>query len=140
MGNAISCTALLLLLLNPLIVLGDDLKEGQSERIQPVVLKRTSSINTLFVPECSGIVKSRKHAGLFWVHSDSGNPSVLYPIRSDGSLILPDNESDMVGSTFRDASTRIGIKLAGEENVDWEDITTDDRGNLIIADTGNNRY
>src|SRR5689334_7116073 len=39
------------------------------------------------IRECSGIVHSRKHPGIFWVHNDSGNPPALYAVRRDGSLV-----------------------------------------------------
>jgi hypothetical protein len=69
------------------------------------------------IVEASGIVVSRKHDNVFWTHND-GNDGVLFAIRRDGSLI---------GSIELDAKLR-----------DWEDIATDDEGNLYISDTGNN--
>jgi hypothetical protein len=68
--------------------------------------------------EASGIVRSRKHAGIFWVHNDSGNPSALFAVRADGSLVRE----------YRVAAP----------NLDWEDIATDDEGHLYIGDIGNN--
>ncbi len=81
----------------------------------------TEPIGTLRAPalaEVSGIVASRTQPGVFWVHNDSGNPSELYAVRRDGSLIR----------TFK-----VGIP-----NTDWEDIAADHDGNLYIGDTGNN--
>lgn len=68
--------------------------------------------------EVSGIVRSRRHPGIYWVHNDSGNPAELHAVRPDGSLVR----------TFR-------LKVA---NVDWEDIAIDDQGHLYIGDIGNN--
>jgi hypothetical protein len=70
------------------------------------------------IPEASGIVKSRKYAGIYWVHNDSGNPPLLFAIRGDGQIVQ---------------SFRLDVP-----NIDWEDITIDDRGRLVLGDIGNN--
>jgi hypothetical protein len=70
------------------------------------------------IPEASGIVKSRRHPGIFWVHNDSGNPPLLFAIKDDGRIVR---------------QFRLGIP-----NIDWEDIATDDRGHLYVGDIGNN--
>lgn len=70
------------------------------------------------ISECSGIVASRRHAGVYWVHCDSGNERAIYAIRREGKLV---NAFDVKA-----------------ENEDWEDIAADDAGNLYIGDIGNN--
>jgi hypothetical protein len=70
------------------------------------------------IAECSGIVASRRHAGIFWVHNDSGSSATLYAVKQDGSLV----------GEFAVAAT----------NEDWEDIATDDDGHLYVGDVGNN--
>jgi hypothetical protein len=70
------------------------------------------------LPEASGIVKSRRHAGIFWVHNDSGNPSAIFAIRRDGTVVR---------------EFRLSVP-----NVDWEDIAIDDEGHLYLGDIGNN--
>jgi hypothetical protein len=70
------------------------------------------------IPEASGIVKSRRHAGVFWVHNDSGNAPVLFAIRGDGRILRQ----------YRVAAP----------NIDWEDIAIDDAGHLYLGDIGNN--
>jgi hypothetical protein len=70
------------------------------------------------IPEASGIVKSRRHPGIFWVHNDSGNLPTLFAIRRDGTII---------------AEFRLSVP-----NIDWEDIAIDDQGHLYIGDIGNN--
>ncbi len=70
------------------------------------------------IREASGIVRSRRHPGIFWVHNDSGNPSDLFAVRRDGSLVR---------------SFRVAVP-----NVDWEDIATDDAGHLYLGEIGNN--
>jgi hypothetical protein len=70
------------------------------------------------IPEASGIVKSRRHPGIFWVHNDSGNAPLLFAVRSDGRIVR---------------RFRLAIP-----NLDWEDIATDDQGHLYLGDIGNN--
>src|SRR6516162_3823458 len=70
------------------------------------------------IPEASGIVKSRRFPGIFWVHNDSGNPPLLFAVRRDGRIVR---------------RFRVAVP-----NVDWEDIAMDDRGHLYLGDIGNN--
>jgi hypothetical protein len=70
------------------------------------------------IGEASGIVASRRHAGVFWVHNDSGNAPALFAVLRDGSLIRE----------YRVAAP----------NLDWEDIASDDGGHLYLGDIGNN--
>jgi hypothetical protein len=70
------------------------------------------------IAECSGIVASRRHAGVYWVHNDSGNPAAIYAVKQDGTLV--------------------GEFLVAATNEDWEDIAIDERGQLYIGDIGNN--
>jgi hypothetical protein len=70
------------------------------------------------IRETSGIVKSRKHADVFWILSDSGNPPAIHAIRRDGRVL---------------ASYRVAAP-----NVDWEDIAADDAGHLYLGEIGNN--
>lgn len=77
--------------------------------------------------ENSGIVKSRRHDDLFWMHNDSGDEPRIYPIHRDGQ-----NYAD---TRYREEQ---GVLVGGAINVDWEDIATNSSGELIIADLGNN--
>jgi len=71
------------------------------------------------IKESSGIVKSRQFPNVFWTHNDSGDLPRLFATTDKGQLIRQ-------------------VTIAGAKNIDWEDITTDDAGNLYIGDTGNN--
>lgn len=71
------------------------------------------------IREASGLCKSRQHKGVFWTHSDSGNPPHLFAITGTGQLL----------KTYR---------VHGAMNLDWESIETDDDGRLYLADVGNN--
>lgn len=79
----------------------------------------TGTIAHAPVRESSGIVASRRHAGIYWTHNDRGNAAVLYAIDRTGKVL---NEYKV------DASSD-----------DWEDIAADDAGNLYIGNIGNNR-
>ncbi len=78
--------------------------------------------------ENSGIVKSQQYPDLFWVENDSGDDPKIYPIRGSGE-------------DYRSArySGVLGVTIANAINVDWEDISVDASGNVIVADVGNNR-
>jgi hypothetical protein len=84
----------------------------------PDQLERLARFDDPALVEVSGIVKSRKQAGIFWVHNDSGNPPTLFAVRLDGSVVR---------------SYRVEAP-----NLDWEDIATDDSGHLYLGDIGNN--
>lgn len=75
------------------------------------------------VPECSALVASRREPRLFWALSDSGAAPRLVPVRSNGLNARADGG---------------GVTLTGAVNLDWEAMATDDAGNLIVADVGNN--
>jgi len=89
----------------------------------PLVLVPAGALDRRLVPECSGLVASRRTDRLIWAVSDSGAAPRLMPVRPSG---LP----------FAPAAT--GVTVTGAANLDWEAITTDDRGNLVIGDVGNN--
>ncbi len=72
--------------------------------------------------EISGLVASRRQAGLFWANEDSGAAPQLSALRENGSL---------AGQWT----------IPGAENVDWEDIAAGPSPNgpvLYAADTGDN--
>ena len=96
--------------------------------IQPLTPEPSAKLDRRLVPECSGLVASRKFPGIFWTHSDSDAPATLVPIRADGTVVKPSG----AGADY------IGVKIAGVKNIDWEAVTIDGRGRIIIADIGNN--
>ena len=85
---------------------------------EPSPLERTGRLDEKLIPEASGIVKSRRYPGIFWVHNDSGNPPLLFAIRGDGRIVR---------------QFRLDVP-----NIDWEDIAIDDQGHLYLGDIGNN--
>lgn len=68
--------------------------------------------------ECSGIVASRRHPGVFWAHNDSGNAPELFAVSADGTCIR-------------------AYKVSAP-NIDWESIAIDGKGRLYLGDIGNN--
>ncbi|MCX5690005.1 MAG: hypothetical protein NTV94_09535, partial [Planctomycetota bacterium] len=87
--------------------------------------------------EVSGMVPSLRHPHIYWTVGDSGNAASIYPVRLQPGLPskaeLPSNAN---------AATQLppapGISVTNAANRDWEDITRDAQGHLIIADLGNN--
>jgi len=67
--------------------------------------------------ESSGLVAGTKET--VWTHNDSGNKAILYKINSEGKIIRT-------------------LSVIGVRNVDWEDLANDYKGNVYIADIGNN--
>jgi len=88
--------------------------------IDPVPLVPSATIGDPTIDESSGIVASRLRPGLYWTHNDSGGKPEIFAIDAAGML---------VGKP---------VRILGATNVDWEDIASDEAGNLWIADIGNN--
>lgn len=79
---------------------------------------QVGTIDPVELRECSGVVPARGKTNLFWMHSDGHRP-VLYLVDREG----------------RDGRKYV---VEGVTIVDWEDLATDHRGQLYIADIGNN--
>jgi len=86
-------------------------------------LKPDGQISPSLVKECSGMVQSLRYGGIFWVLGDGGSGAAIVPVTADGKLAR-----GWAGP----------VAVTGCKNFDWEDLALDDRGNLIIADVGNN--
>lgn len=74
------------------------------------------------LPETSGLVASRAHAGVLWAENDSGNPPNAFAVDETGALLAT-------------------ITLSGATNVDWEDIALAPGASgdeLYLADVGDN--
>lgn len=72
------------------------------------------------IKESSGVARSTRYPDVLWTHNDSGNPEILFAIKRDGTLLGK-------------------WPVTGARLVDWEDMAFDGRGNLLLADTGDNR-
>jgi len=80
-------------------------------------LRPYTVMESLAINECSGIAKSNQFEGIYWVHNDSTGGSNLYAINRLGKLLA--------------------VIPTSIPNTDWEDIATDNAGNLFIGDFGN---
>jgi len=114
------------------IALADGESEDKIHRFhfphaEPVNLTLVAKLGRGPARENSGIVKSRRHPDLFWIENDSGDEPRIYPIHRNGA-----NYSD---TRYPDEQ---GVLVGGAINVDWEDITTNAAGEIIVADVGNN--
>lgn len=86
-------------------------------------LKPDDQISPSLVTECSGMVQSLRYGGIFWALGDGGSGAVIVPVTANGKLARGWSGP---------------VTVAGCKNYDWEDLALDERGNLIIADVGNN--
>lgn len=87
------------------------------------LLNPDGRIDQSLVTECSGLVQSLRYQGIFWALGDSGSGAVIVPVTAKGDLAP--------GWTGP-------VRVEGWKNYDWEDLALDGRGNLVIADVGNN--
>jgi len=71
-----------------------------------------------FLKEISG-TQTSKNSNLIWILNDGGNPNRIYGLTTNGKL-----EKEVI---------------VNAKNHDWEDLTSDELGNLYIGDFGNNR-
>ncbi len=96
--------------------------------VDPVLPRVYAKFSSGMILESSGLVKSRIHDDVYWTHNDSGDSARLFAVDRGGNLIMPPHTL-----SYR------GITVHGAKNIDWEDITSDNSGNLYIGDIGNNR-
>lgn len=82
------------------------------EKKLPILYKLPESLK-----EVSGIAITQN---LTWVIEDSGNKNHIYGLASNGKI-------------------KSEIEISNSKNIDWEDLTTDSKGNLYIGDFGNNK-
>src|SRR3954452_21411316 len=100
------------------ILLASLIVQGAAEAKGLAPLEPMGRFDARAIREASGIVRSRRHPGIFWVHNDSGNPPALFAVRGDGTLVRA-----------------FAVALP---NIDWEDIAIDDDGHLYLGEIGNN--
>lgn len=93
----------------------------------PEPLKPLAVLDTDLIKEGSTLTRSGQWKDVYWTLNDSGSKPNIYAVSPDGKLIRP--------GWVRKFS---GINVAEARNVDWEAMTADDKGNLIIGDFGNN--
>jgi hypothetical protein len=115
-----------LLLLLPL--LGAPLGALDLPDVAPVTLTPVAPFEgPVHTGEVSGVAPSRQWPDVFWFHNDSGDGPRIYAHRRDGTLYRSAREADAPG-----------VLVGGAINSDWEAMTADASGHLIIGDVGNN--
>ena len=127
-------TALLVLVLLAIVAVDGLMRERwmqvRRERLSHGTARAPTSVEHLGafpreLVETSGLAVSRRHAGVFWTHNDSGDGPRVYAV---------DRSARLLGAWT----------LEGADAVDWEDIAEGpcpsdaDRACLFVADTGNN--
>ncbi|MCS7191063.1 MAG: hypothetical protein NZ843_05635 [Fimbriimonadales bacterium] len=106
---------------------------------EALTLKPHAQVQHKPIDEMSGIARSRTYEGVYWVHNDSGDRARIFPIRLDGSVVIPPFVSRRDSSDRPEDPTAAyeGILIEGAANIDWEDIAIEG-DTIYIADTGNN--
>jgi hypothetical protein len=80
---------------------------------------RVGTIMHPAIVESSGLAASRRYPGVIWTHNDSGSNPFIFAMRENGTSIR-------------------AFQVKGASLIDWEDIGTDNSGNLYLADIGSN--
>ncbi len=124
-------TISLFLLSTSLVACGSDSSTpspmDMGTKMPPQGFHGTGTIEFTAISESSGVVRSRNYPEVFWTHNDSGDRPLLYAMKRAGGHIYPPQSSNYQG-----------LEILGARNRDWEDISIDDQGQLVIADFGNN--
>ena len=91
------------------------------------VLKPYTTFDYPEIDESSAVIKSRLWDNVYWTLNDSGDEARIFPFNKDGKVWR--------AKWYKEEA---GIYIPDAVNADWEDMTTDDKGNLYIAAFGNN--
>ena len=88
---------------------------------KPVPMKLVGKLNFKPITESSGIVRSKLWPDWIWTHNDSGDSARIFAVLKSGNIVKP----SQLGNNYK------GIEIKDAVNIDWEDITTDESGNII---------
>lgn len=124
--SAIRISILGFLLLSGCALSSSFLLPGKSSA-DAITLEPVGRIAFSRIEEPSAMEKSGRFADTYWTLNDSGGGPWIFAIRASGEIVKPDRAREYKG-----------IRVSTATNIDWEDMTLDDRGNLYIADCGNN--
>lgn len=91
-----------------------------------IELKASGRLLKSVLPECSGLWASPSMPGVFWAVSDHGPSPRLIPVRADGAF------PEHAGAPWT------GVAIAGASRTDWEAVTGEPGGRMVLADVGNN--
>ena len=115
---------IILFLIIPQFLISKTYKEFPSE---PISLSPRATFDYEEIDESSAIIKSRIWDNVYWTLNDSGDDARIFPFTKEGNVLR--------ANWYK---TEAGVYIPDAVNVDWEDMTTDDEGNIYIADCGNN--
>lgn len=99
-----------------------------AHNLPPLKLESVARHSRELLCENSGLENCSMFPNAFWSINDSSGEPRIFALSYDGKLL----ESGNTGQRNR------GVLLAERRNIDWEAIASDESGNLIIADIGNN--
>ncbi len=97
---------------------GADWRASGFEKLKPSYKIRKTGKLPPQIPESSGLALASDNQTL-WILNDGGNSNHLFRINVKGEILEQ-------------------VQITGARNIDWEDLTKDDKGNLYIGDFGNN--
>lgn len=98
----------------------NDKGRGDFDRVsQTYQVKQVGRLTKGEVVESSGLELAGTDGDL-WTHGDGGNTAKLYKVTPQGDRLQ-------------------ALDLAPLTNIDWEDLTQDEEGNLYVGDFGNNQ-
>lgn len=102
-------------------------------------VQRIATIDHLPLAEVSGIARSERYPGIYWVHNDSGDEARIFAIDSLGKVVFPAFLAELYHgeSAVPEREPWPGLQVPNAANIDWEDIALAE-GRLFIADVGNN--
>lgn len=95
--------------------------------IKTDTLSAYSKFDDAEINESSALVKSRNFDDVYWTLNDSGDKARIFPFNSEGKVYYPEWDSK-----------NSQIEIPNAVNIDWESMTVDNKGNLIIGACGNN--
>ena len=98
-----------------------------TEEIKSVTLQPYTTFDYNEINESSAIIKSRIWENVYWTLNDSGDEARIFPFTKDGKVLR--------AKWYKEEA---GVYIPDAVNIDWEDMTTDDQGNIYIGACGNN--
>jgi len=95
--------------------------------VVPFTLEPYATFDYAEIDESSAIIKSRIWENVYWTLNDSGDEARIFPFSKDGKVLRAEWYKEEAGVYIPDAV-----------NVDWEEMATDNDGNIYIGACGNN--
>jgi hypothetical protein len=102
-------------------------------------LTQIAVVSNSGIGEMSGLVKSQRFPGVYWVHNDSGDSPRIFAIDRQGNVIITEYLRNRFYGEEEEPGKELwpGLSIHLAANGDWEDIALDG-DYLYIADLGNN--